>query len=171
MQYRADTATNTHAFAYALTLGVILKTFRMTKSFIKKGLTLLSSLSLVILFLLYRVGTFDKSDLSSQASLQTSHNGGNINPSTIDTPSAKKDSVKPLMLSSSKVLILADKKPTFLDTLKKNPFKYRYPKSETEILSSSKSAIIFKPQQTRNLNLDSFKVKYDTIKTKNKKGQ
>jgi len=141
----------------------------MTKTFLKKAITLLSSLSLVTLFLLYRVGAFDKSPLNDQAALQSSHNGGNINPSTIDTTGPKRDSTKLLMLSSSKVLILTDKKPTFLDSLKKKPAKYKYPKSETEILSSSKSAIIFKPQQTIEFNIDSFKLKYDSLNIKRKK--
>jgi hypothetical protein len=142
----------------------------MTKSYFIKGLTLLSSLSLVTLFLLFRIGAFDKPSFSNQNSFQTSHNGGNINPLSIDTIKSKKDSIKPLMFSSSKVLILTDKKPTFLDSLKKKPTRYKYPKIETEILSSSKSAIIFKPQQTFKLNLDSFKLKYDTLKAKKKKG-
>lgn len=137
----------------------------MTKLFLKKGLTLFSSLSLVILFLLYRVGAFEKLFLSNPTGLQTSHNGGNINTSTIDTTKLGKDTVKPLMLSSSKVLILTDKKPAFSGSLK-NSFKDKYPKKETEILSSSKSAIIFKPQPTGQLNIDSIKLKYDTLKAK-----
>lgn len=145
--------------------------FRMIKPFLKKAITLLSSLSLVILFLSYRVGTFDTTSLNDKPALQTSHNDGNITPSPIDTTKPKNDSVNPLMISSSKVLILTDKKPTFLDSSRQKLLKYKYPKSETEILSSSKSAIIFKPQQTYKINLDSFKLKYDTLKTKKQKNK
>ena len=138
----------------------------MTTSFLKKALTLFSSLSLVALFLLYRVGTFDNLSLINHTSLQTSHNGGNINPSAIDTTKYKKDGTKPLMLSSSKSLILTEEKPAFVNSPKKKTFTYKYPKSETEILSSSKSLIIFKPQKSFEPRVDSFKSKYDTLKNK-----
>lgn len=143
----------------------------MAKSSFKKGITLLSSLSLVTLFLLYRIGAFDKSFLSSQGSLLTSHNGGNIISSSMDTTKSKKDNTKPLMLSSSKVLILTDIQPNLLDSLKKKPATYKYPKREIEILSSSKSTIIFKPKQIFKITLDSLNLKYDTSKTTKKKGK
>lgn len=153
----------------------------MTKSYFKKGFALISSLSLVTSFLLYRIGTFDKLSINNQSSLYTSHNGGNINPSTIYTTKPGEvfiTPITPLMLSSSKSMILTDKKPTFIDSLKKNRADYKYPKSENEILCSSKSAIIFKPKQTlifkpkQTFNFNEYlKLKYDTLNTKKKKVQ
>ena len=139
----------------------------MTNAFFRKVITLLSSLSLVTLFLLYRVGTFDT--LNNLPALQSSHNGGSINQSTIDTTKLKKDSNKPMMLPSSKVIILTDKKPTIIDSLEKKPAKNKYTKGESEILSSSKSAIIFKPEKTTKNNPDSFNLKRDTLKPEKKK--
>jgi hypothetical protein len=141
----------------------------MTNAFFRKVITLLSSLSLVTLFLLYRVGTFDT--LNNSPVLQSSHNGGSINQSTIDTTKLKKDSNSPMMLPSSKVIILTDKKPTFIDSLEKKPAKIKYTKGESEILSSSKSAIIFKPEKTTKINPDSFNLKRDTLKPEKKKEQ
>jgi uncharacterized membrane protein len=143
----------------------------MTRSFLKKGLTLLSSLTLVTLFLLYRTGIFDRSLLNNQNSLQTSHNGGTINPGGINKTKNRKDSIDPLLFSSSKVMILTDKTPNYVDSIRKFSAKYKYQKNETEILSSSKSSIIFKPKQTSKFNPDSFFLKYDTSKMKKKKEQ
>ena len=136
----------------------------MTKTYLVKGLTLFSSISLVTVFLLYRTGVFEKVLINDKTTLHARDSGGNINPTTIDTAKTKKDSVNPLMFSSSKVLILADRKPTFLDSLKKNLPKYKYPKSEAAILSSSKSVIIFKPQENIKFNPDSLKLWRDSIK-------
>jgi hypothetical protein len=143
----------------------------MKSALLKKAFTLFSSLSLVTLFLLYRIGAFEEPSSINQTSLQISHNGGNINPSNIDTTIPKKDSTEPLIFPSSKVIILTDRKPSFLDSLRRKPFTYKYPKSETEILGSSKSGIVFKPQPIFRLNLDSFRINYDSLKLKMKTSQ
>ncbi len=140
----------------------------MKKLYLIKLITLLSSISLVTVFLLYRVGFFENLTIGEQNNLQTSHNGGKFNSLKVNTIENKKDSSKSLMLSSSKFMILTDKKSTFLDSLKKKSLKNKYPNNPTEILSSSKSAIIFKPKQS--FNLDSFRIKLDSLKAKKKKG-
>jgi hypothetical protein len=141
----------------------------MKVSLLKKVLTLLSSITLVTLFLLYRVGYFDNASLLNQSEFQSSHNGGTVTSTPNNPLKPKKDTSKQLMLSSSKVLILTDKKPIFLDSLKNKSNKTKYPKNETEILSSSKSAIIFKPQPQKKVNIDSLIFKSDTLKNKKKK--
>jgi hypothetical protein len=139
----------------------------MKKSSLTKVLTILSSLILVTLFLLYRIGIFDESNASTGSNLQWSPNGGNINSTSTDSSKTKKDSTKPLMLSSSKVLILTDKEPSLLDSLKKQPAKPAYPRNEKEIFSSSKSVIVFKPK--KDPKMDSLMRKYDSLKTKRKR--
>lgn len=133
----------------------------MTKSSLQKKLTLLSSVSLVTLFLLYRTSAFDNASLNNKTALQTSHNGGSINAIISDTTQPGKDTTHPLMLSSSKVLILTDKT---LYSLKEKPAKNLFPKTEADILSSSKSSIIFRPEQPFKPGPDTIKRNYDSLK-------
>jgi len=82
-------------------------------------MTLLVFLFFITAFVLYRAGTFDKY-LSSESSVQTSPNGGNVSTGGIDTlPKTTKDSShsQRLMLSSSKSLVLIDRKLSLSDSI------------------------------------------------------
>lgn len=137
----------------------------MRKTSLQKIATLFSSATLVVLFLLYRTGSFDNTSTSNN--LQTSHNGGLVKSTILDT--AKKSRPKPTMLSSSKTIILTDKTPSYWDSINK-PKKKQSTLKETSILSSTKSAIIFSPKfDDNNINIDSLlKLKKDTIRNKRK---
>jgi hypothetical protein len=119
-----------------------------------KPFTLLIFIFLITTFLFYRTGKFDVYLTAEKSSLQTSHNGGTIKPYKID-------STQKLRFSSSKVLILTDKKSLLFDTskFKKKPdslaLKKRY------LMSSSKSGAIFTTPLIKN-NIDSM-IKYYNI--------
>lgn len=137
----------------------------MKQSKFIKGLTLLSFAFCITTFILYRVGQYDEYLISGKSPFQTSHNGGTITTSQNDSLKIRKDSIQKLMLSSSKVLILTDKKFPFFDTVKWKKNKVdKFKSKNIEMLSSSKSAIIFKPKENFKLNLDSIKL--DTTKSK-----
>jgi len=123
-----------------------------------KGLTLLSFAFFIIVFLLYRIGKFDMYLKNEKSSLQTNPIFSNQS----DTSKPKMDSSQKLMMSSSKVLILTDKRTGFSDSIKNTLQSDTFRLKEQVIMSSSKSAIIFKPPTTNKRNLDSLKL--DTVK-------
>lgn len=139
----------------------------MTNSKFRKGLTILSSLTLMICFLLYRTGKFDKYFTNKNITIQSSPNGGAANSSYIDTSIKKKDSADKLLLSSSKSIILTDQRQTRLDSLK-SLFKDSLTEQERLLLYSSKSGIIFKPDETVHIRPDSLGHLHDSIKIKHK---
>jgi hypothetical protein len=121
-----------------------------------KPLTLTGFIFLITIFLFYRTGKFDVYLTAEKTSLQTSHNGGTIKPDKID-------STQKLRFSSSKVLILTDKKPLLFDTtkIKKKPDSLELKK--LYLMSGSKSGAIFTTPLLSN-NIDSlfklYKPKY-----------
>ena len=135
----------------------------MRKSNLLKGFTLLSFVFFISTFLMYRIGIFDNYFSYPKSEMQSSPNGGTITTSQQNTTKFKKDSSHKLLLSSSKVLILTDKKYSIFDSLKPRQ-KPRYIQPKTaEIMSSSKSAIIFKPLNFKDhgdtIYLDSTRMK------------
>ena len=132
----------------------------------QKMLVLASSVSLVILFLLYRAGSFDRY-LQPDNNMQSSPNGGPFNTAArTDTTILPKKDTTPLILPSSKSGIIVDKKPlqpAFPDTIFTKPAaKDTTPPKPTRILSSSKSVIIIDQQKFRVQQPDT------TIKKKKK---
>ncbi|MCW3083950.1 MAG: hypothetical protein JWP12_1316 [Bacteroidetes bacterium] len=113
-----------------------------------KGLTITVFVTLIAAFILYRAGYFDNYLYHESADLQTSPNGGTISQHSKDSLSFSKDSLprKKVMFSSSKSAVVtdnidfsADQKKKFGDTAKAN-------QGELQIMSSSKSAVIFHPK-------------------------
>jgi len=136
-----------------------------------KALTLLSFTFLISVFLLYREGRFNKYLLNESSSLQTSHNGGTITSNQGDSTKAKKDSLPQLLLSSSKSIILIDKKRGGTGVTPKN-LRQPVHKPVTEIMSSSKSTTIFRPALPLIIVNDSpIYFRYDTVKRKSIKKQ
>lgn len=136
----------------------------MKSSVLIKSLTLLGFVSLVMVFIFYRMGKFDTYFLSNDAIIQNSSNGGTIVTASTDTLTMKqKDSLRILMMSSSKSIILPEKGFQLRDTSK---FKKKYLKpGKTNMLSSSKSSLIVDPQK-RNFYVDSLQ--NDSIKAAKK---
>lgn len=130
----------------------------MNHSKLVKGLTLLIFVVLITLFLLYRTGKFDTYLTNSESFLQAIPTSSNQS----DTSKPKMDSSQKLMMSSSKVLILTDKRTRFSDSIKNTLKSDTFRLKEQVIMSSSKSAIIFKPPTANKRNLDSLKL--DTAK-------
>lgn len=132
----------------------------MKYSGVLKALTLFSFAFFIVSFLLYRMGKLDDLMPGKKASLQTSPNGGSINVNTTKTDTTKplkKDSTERLRFPSSKSMVIIDKKkPARPDSTKKNEKKKL---KEFEIMSSSKSALIFRPdvKLSDSLKIDSLK--------------
>ena len=143
----------------------------MIQSLIRKAVALFSSVSLVILFLLYRVGGFDQAFSNASTHLQTSHNGGAINGMARDTIRRPKDSIDHLLLSSSKVLILTDQKLTFPDSLKNLHDNPSISKKEIDMMSSSKSSIIFNPHSRLKISLGNKPLYFDSTRSVKKRPQ
>ncbi len=125
---------------------------------IKKAFVLLSFVTLVTAFVLYRAGVFDKYINPADASIQSSPNGGTMNNNSTDTLSPqKKDSAYAERLKS-----IREGKPVKKNTTKETPIMW----------SGSKSAHIitpidfkpFFPDSTKRL--DSSQIKKDTAKIK-----
>lgn len=138
----------------------------MTKVTFLKAITLFSSVSLVTLFLMYRTGVFDETDI---ASLQSSPNGGSMNNSIVnDTTPPKKDSTNPLRLSSSKVLILTDEERASLEIARliADSTKDKAEQKPPAMFYGTKSGAVFKPKFDSS---NSFKFRYDTSKKHKKK--
>lgn len=142
----------------------------MQKSYFIKAFILLSFISLITLFLLYRTGKFDKYVLNERSELQSSPNGGFIPSNKKDTTKSKNYFADKLRLSSSKFIILSDKTPSFLDSAKKRiKLPYIQPPNE-QMMSSSKSAIIFTPITFKPLKSIRFLIdSLNNDTTKNKK--
>ena len=131
-----------------------------------KSFTLLSFLFLITIFLLYRMGKFDTYLPGSQADLQSSPNGGTVNSSKKDSAILKVDSAQMQILSSSKSMVVTDRKYIFFDTAKnKSKFK-SVPVKSPVFMSSSKSGHIF-PAATIYLKPDT--IKFDIKKISKKK--
>ncbi|HLG40441.1 MAG TPA: hypothetical protein VI461_12265 [Chitinophagaceae bacterium] len=133
----------------------------MKKSRLLQGLTLLSFLFFITVFVLYRAGKFDSYLSHARSQLQTSPNGGNISVKTDTLPGLLKDSSDRPMLSSSKLVIPADQKLSFMDSVKqKRRLDSLTKKNKRIMMSGSKSGQIFIP---------SFKLNSDSLKSDNLK--
>jgi hypothetical protein len=135
----------------------------MKSTILIKGLTLLSFLILIILFLLYRTGNLNIDLQKAQSPLQ-SFNNKIGDQSITDTLIPKMDSTQRLMLSSSKSLILTKDNTIFLDSSLKRKSKFDSLKSKNRkmMLSGSKSGVIINPSFKPTLDsilLDSIKNK------------
>jgi hypothetical protein len=133
----------------------------MRKATIIKAATLFSSICLVLVFMLFRIGVFESSD-SKGNSLQSSPNSGRMMSMERDTVPV--DSANLRILSSSKSIILVDPKTP--------PKSHKYKKLSSDsakkkdtYLWTTKSGRIF---ETVSPAKDSTKSKADTIKTKGK---
>lgn len=133
----------------------------MVKSKLIKGLTLFSSTVLVGLFLLYRIGAFDHYFIAESELIQGSHNGG-----AVKSKFLIRDTTHMTMLSSSKVLIITDKRHRLFDSSRVRPRELTVPILDTRMLGSSKSAIIFSPKYSKRFRTDSFYIKSDTMNFK-----
>lgn len=129
----------------------------MTGSFFKKIATLSSSVILVVLFLLYRVGFFDKPETYNTSLLPSDNNAADQRPSNGDTAKPGIDSAHHLMFSSSKSIILSDKSRSVKDSTKRNSPVLQ--KKESTLFSSSKSAIIIEPGKRYGFRRDTMKLK------------
>lgn len=130
----------------------------MRQSILTKAFTLLCFASLIIIFLLYRVGKFDNVLANEAPAMLTSANGGGIAANSLDTSITINDSLQRLMLSSSKSIVLIDKTRKPIDSAKKKVHLDTLRKRQIELMSSSKSTILFKsssPQIPLKLNVDS----------------
>ncbi len=136
------------------------------KPALTKSFALLSFLFLITTFLLYRMGKFDIYLPASQTDLQPSHNGGKVNYKKKDSVILKVDSAQMQLLSSSKSMVVTDRKFIFFDTVK-NKSKFKpIPVKSPVFMSSSKSGHII-PASTIYFNPDS--IKYDKKKISKKK--
>jgi hypothetical protein len=131
----------------------------MNSRSITRGITLLGFVFLLTSFLLYRMGKFDVFINNNLSPVQTSPNGGAINTTTADTSKPQKDSAERLRLSSSKSVVLIEKKPLQVDSTKKKYGLDDKKMKEMELLSSSKSGYVFKPRYPAkdSLRKDSLK--------------
>lgn len=137
----------------------------MLRTTLIRTLTLISFASLIILFLLYRSGRL----FSAEKELQTSHNGGVLVTARQDSL-PKKTNKRATMLPSSKTMVLVDEEEKMMqDSLKqkKEAINFQLPK---DLLSSTKSTIIFSPTAKKNkIFFDSLYRDTTLLKTKKKK--
>jgi hypothetical protein len=128
-----------------------------------KGLTLLSFLILIILFLLYRTGNLNIDPKKEQSTLQ-SFSDKIGDQGVVDTLIPKKDSSQKLTLPSSKSIIVSKDNTIFFDSSQKRKSKFDSPKSKKRkiMFSGSKSGAIINP--TFKPTLDSILL--DSIKNK-----
>lgn len=129
-----------------------------------KALVLISSGSLVALFLLYRNGTFDKYFAAEDEPIpiQTSSNGGPFNALNADTTIKPKLDTNFVLIPSSKSMVLIDKrtnKPVPDSLLKKKPVTDTAPK--TRMIGGSKSVMIIDTKKYEPPKTDSSKKKKD----------
>ena len=120
----------------------------MNSRFFFKGLTLFGFVFLLTSFLLYRTGKFDSIINNSLSPLQTSPNGAAINAANADTLKPKNDTLEKLRLSSSKSIVLIEKKSTYFDSIKNKYKRDNNRVKEKELLPGSKSAYIFRPRHS-----------------------
>lgn len=138
-----------------------------------KAITLFSSVFLTTAFLYYRSGGFEHQLQNNNSNLQTSHNGGVIRSAAKDSliKIPEPDSAQRLLLYSSKSMVLTNTKLVFYDSVKSKQ-KTKPPSlqiKKAEMMSSSKSAIIFTPPSNIFFSLDS--IKFDIKKIRQKKNQ
>jgi hypothetical protein len=134
-----------------------------------KILALIIFISLISAFILFRMGKFNDYFYRESSIVQASNNSEVIAVNKTDTISPQRpDSINNIIMSSSKSIVLIDKNRHYLDTSgrKKKPAPIKL--SKTEMLSSSKSAIMIDPSKI-NLNIDSLLSDTSkTIKTPNR---
>lgn len=118
----------------------------MTQPKLVKGVTLCSSILLVILFLCYRAG-FIPDFMQPTAGLQTSPNGSAITTNT--TPAKEPQKNVKRILPSSKSIVLTGSMNPRTDSSKRK-IAPKTPLTERRILSSSKSAILIKERPHTN---------------------
>lgn len=131
----------------------------------KKVLALLSFVTLITAFVLYRAGVFDKYINGGDPSFQSSPNGGAMNNNVADTIPQKKDSgsvkmdsvkIDPIMWSGSKsgrIILPSDLKIAAPDSTKqldsaqqkKIDSIVRAQKTEKVLMVSTKSGPVFRP--------------------------
>lgn len=138
----------------------------MGKSTIIKAVTLFSSISLVVSFLLFRVGFFDPTNIDSKT-IQNSPNGGTANTITRDT--IPPDSLSQQILPSSKSIIIQDKKiePHYKVEKKTKEQMDSILNSRVYFLGT-KSGKIFDSIPRRKTPFDSNNIKRDTLRIKRK---
>lgn len=125
-----------------------------------KALVLLSSGTLVTLFLLYRNGALDNYFAAEDDPLQTSPNGGPFNALGTDTTIKPKLDTNFVLIPSSKSMVLIDKrtnKPVPDSLLKKKPVTDTAPR--TRMIGGSKSVMIIDPKKYELPKPDSNKKK------------
>jgi len=135
--------------------------FKLVKAF-----TLLSFTFFIALFVAYRTGRLNSYLSDDSNTIQTSHNGGPIKtPQKNKQDSIKRDSIKKLMLSSSKVIILTDKNKYLFDTTKRSK-QIRRQAQDKYLMYSSKSGIVFTPNSPKAHFPDTLKIDSGWIKKK-----
>jgi len=118
-----------------------------------KILTSIIFTSLTSAFILFRMGKFDEYLSAESSIVPTSNDNEVIAVDKTDTiPPLQADSISNIIMSSSKSIVLIDKKRRYLDTsgIKKKPAPVKL--SKTEMLSSSKSAIMIDPEKKKSEN-------------------
>jgi len=122
----------------------------MKKAALIKIFTLLSSVGLVTIFLLYRTGYFEDEKRNPGKELAQTAPLANM-PDT-----SGKDSVEMSMLSSSKSFILPSKDLLIIKTLKKKDSIPAKKKKDPVMFSSSKSLISITIDSTSPISIDSL---------------
>lgn len=138
----------------------------MGKSTIIKAVTLVSSISLVLSFLLFRAGFFKRSYIDNNT-IQNSPNGVTAN--TISRDTIPPDSLSQQILPSSKSIIIQDKKIQPRYKVKKKTKESIDSITRGRILfSGSKSGRVFDSLPVFPIAFDSNKIKFDTLRKKGK---
>jgi hypothetical protein len=122
-----------------------------------KGLVLISFVSLISIFILYRMDRLNAFFKSEPSHIQASPNSDAFDSAKADTmqPSTI-DSLQKLRMSSSKSILIFDKNPNLLDTIKRK-YKPSANKNENPLMfSGSKSGPIIRQGDIRFF-LDSLK--------------
>lgn len=130
----------------------------MDKTKIFKGVAFINFIGFIILFLLFKNGTFDKYFSNDKSSSLTSPNGGTPTKLTKDSINQKNDSLKRRRLSSSKSLVIIDDLFQEGATIKaaKDSIKLSAIEDKKHLKESSKSGLI----------INSKKGKTDSLKSK-----
>ncbi|MFT3910974.1 MAG: hypothetical protein QM737_16260 [Ferruginibacter sp.] len=136
----------------------------MNKKTIFKGLALTNFIILLILFLLFRYGYFDKNFSDQHGSALTSPNGGTVNKIVNDTTPKRKDSLHKQFFPSSKSVVIIDNLKPKLDSPRLIIDSIRpLTEREKQLMYSSKSGMII---DRRVFVTDSSKIKRDKLKGK-----
>lgn len=124
-----------------------------------KTVTLLSFLSLISVFIIYKGGYLDNFFDEEGSMLQTSTNGGNLSQNNTIASTNDHAQKAETRLSSSKSIVITNNISFSSDTPPKQTDTPTYTEEELKLMQSSKSGYIFKP---------AFKGT-DSLKTKNRK--